>query len=469
MAEASFNSNAVLDNCFSVFTDDEQTSIERAIQCIDGLRNQSFQSPNRFSIRGRFTNEMADALHRAFGDFAARGIHWKRLNVYFRRDSEVEPRLLGEALGIANQGSLFQVIDIQTLGLEGEIMNGHETDADILPSGLQMLSSLAANKRLESLHLSRLVLSPEDSDSLSLALRTSTMLHTFTFACAISQQTNQQLGDAIAANKSLKVAFIYERNEVTSRLMRSMVGHPALEDLRVISKVNSDLPVVLSQILSDSACRLKTLAVFMDNSRAPTSIIPLLEGIQKNSSLTFLASWFHFPGERPFTNFLQTWKSHPRLQRVQFWERFQIEDMLEAKQGTRFPRRIEINYVEPEGARRPRDDSYEAAVKQFLDGHPEICWTNDDLHSQATQFASCLNHSGRYLMNREIPHGLWSLVLERIQKSSFRADRELCGELSFPAEHKASTVYELLHGQAFAGRANSNVSSSGKKRRWEDI
>ena len=95
-------SNISGDCCFSVCIDEYEESTERVVQCIDELQTRNFPDPDRFSIRGCFTNEIADALQRAFDSFVTRGIQWRRLNLYLRRDSEIEPRRLGDAMRVAN-------------------------------------------------------------------------------------------------------------------------------------------------------------------------------------------------------------------------------------------------------------------------------------------------------------------------------------------------------------------------------
>mmetsp|Transcript_29008 Transcript_29008/g.70053 ORF Transcript_29008/g.70053 Transcript_29008/m.70053 type:complete len:455 (-) Transcript_29008:244-1608(-) len=429
---------------------------DEAIQQIEALQNKDLRNPDTFSVGGPITTEIADALHRTFESFVSRGIVWSKIFFVFSVDSDIDTDRLRDAMGVANRGSLFEAIGVETRKLEGE----READIENLRTDIQLLSSLEDNARLKELYLTRFALSAEDTVSLGRVLQQPTNLCSILIDCAMADP--KSFLAALSSNSSLEKALIgHIQGGGTSDVVRALTGHPKLENLMVCNSRNDHgIPLIaVSELLSSSTCGIKKLHLHFRASSVPTGDFnPLLQGIRNNTSLETISSVYAFPGKRPLSEFLKVWKSHPTLRLVKFRQHFTIEDIQEAKDGPRSPRPLKIRNSKSRGSPNAH---YDAAVKELLDAHPEICWDFNDLYSESTKHANCLNHCGRYLMYREIPLGLWPLVLARIKKTSVSAN------------YKASAaVYEFLHGQPFAGRDNhvgASPAKSGTKRSWEAI
>ncbi|KAL3940568.1 MAG: hypothetical protein SGBAC_004924 [Bacillariaceae sp.] len=440
--------------CFKVET--HRITEDEAIQQIEALQEKEFQNPNTFVLEGSLSTEVADALHRTFGNFVSRGIVWSKLFFIFGVDSDIDTCRLRDVMGVANRGNLFEAIGVETRRLEVE----GEPDIANLRTDIQLLSSLEHNLRLKELYLTRFALSDEDTASLGRVLQQPTNLCSILIDCPMSDPQNLLTG--LSSNSSLEKALIgHIPGGGTSDVVRALTGHPKLENLMVCDRNNHGIPLIaVSELLSSATCGVKKLHLHFSASSVPAAdFSPLLQGIRNNTSLETISSVFAFPGERPLSTFLKVWKSHPTLRLVKFRQHFSIEDIQEAKEGPRSARPLKIRNSMSRGS---PDAGYDEAVKELLDAHPEVCWDFNDLCSESTKHANCLNHCGRYLMHREIPLGLWPLVLARIKKTSVSAN------------YKASAaVYEFLHGQAFAGRGNVGTSmcgkQSGKKRSFETI
>ncbi|CAJ1943471.1 unnamed protein product [Cylindrotheca closterium] len=449
---------------------------ETEVREIAALRKKDLQNPSQFSYEGDFTAEIAEEMIRTFRHFASKGIFWVCLYIEtgFEGGDDARRRFF-KVLQVANRASLFEDITIDMYDIGNEFC----------PSGhLQIHPSFEDSNRLKGVHLECFHF---DSRSIQLLCRVLTQSKSL---CTLGMTKCGNIDDPLLcealvnSNISNLIIDCNDLGDVSiANTVQALMGHRTLKELLVLKcRHTAVLLDSVTTLLTSKSCRLTHFRIgnpLFPNKSDSVPIQSILQWIRKNKSLQSIAIHCPLSGDRPFLKLLGSVALHPKLQRVDVDHRdITMQDLQEARALPRFQRRFEIGRIGSNQTVGP----YQAALKDFLDVHPEIVLRNVCYNAEPIKHANFLNHSGRYLVGRRIPLGLWPLVLARIENwvqnylmgyLGLRYRSFISGYDKYGKNlriYKADAIYHLLHGPAFAGSPiadDNSAPKSTKKRRIE--
>jgi hypothetical protein len=404
-----------------------------ATEKILALKTTDIQNPRGFRMYyPTWHEELLRIVLEVFYDFADKKLVWKEFFLFLNMSDLIYTR---PVLFVAHGLGLFKRLKLFFYGgLDVEEQNDLE----------YLLPGITLNKRLEVLDVDNGgLVSMGDFRALSRLLETTSILRVLDLN-GLTRFDQDLFCQGIAENNTLKqigLKFSAEcdiTDECTSCIFTALATHPKLETLDILCNGH------LGDLSSDS---LQTLLAFSRslsflsianheiwNAQGKLNPDKILEGLEKNRSLTRLSLSNAVDGNFIFSQFFHAVAEHGSLQRLFLNEKTITKEDLECVTSMSRRKRPIIFELE-----HSVFDQLSETLGYVLFCHPEIrlleLWNSqkEKISSTYSRYYD-LNWHGRYLLDRdEVPLSLWPLVLQK-------------------ANSKPTVVYEFLKGPAFAAR-----------------
>jgi hypothetical protein len=264
-------------------------------------------------------------------------------------------------------------------------------------------------------------------------------------------------------NKSLKKLVLQHGSILSdgtlSNLILALVGHPMLEKLKLYRSDGLDHSTrALCSLLDSGSCMLSTLSFeLQSNSSLKIDVGPLAEAIVRYGGIQYLNLSHNRLDIRDFATLLDAASRCKTLVTLDV-RCNNIGDLkfLDGIMQTHTPSRL--RRLDLRG--NPLGDDDRAALAKLVEDHPELQdfgFSEEEeslLITPDLQYMLDFNRSGRVLLTKpSTPLSVWATVLERANSlfendSMFATDEDR----DTGPERRASVIYGLLQGPAFAAR-----------------
>jgi hypothetical protein len=275
--------------------------------------------------------------------------------------------------------------------------------------------------------------------------------------------------EELRQNQSLKELVLhgsFHSDGILSNLSLALVGHPKLVKLtlRRNDGFDENTTRALCSILDSGSCMLSELALgptweFRSSSPRKISVGPLAEAIARYGCLQYLDLSHMRLDIRDLATLLDVASRCRALVTLDVRTNYIgnlkfLDGIMQTHTPSRL-RRLDL------GGDMLAGDDDRAALAKLVEDHPELQDLGDFEFKESLlistpdiQYMLDLNRSGRVLLtNSSTPLSVWATVLERAH-SLFEADDMSDKDASdVLAERRASVIYGLLRGPAFAARS----------------
>jgi hypothetical protein len=418
-----------------------------------------------------YTQEIAAGVVDMFQCCLSKRIQWKTLSINITDQNRFLHLILSEARKL-QQFKEVRLSNNSIPGVRAALTN---------ETAIELRAMMSSEQGLERLRLSNMQLLPGVLSTLSQGLRAN-RVRALEFLrvqimerevmvdgeVTIDNEQNSEGRDGEMAyfieglqqNKSLKYLALggtHISDETLSNLILGLVGHPMLRRLSLNGNEGFDQTTrALCSLLDSGSCMLSTLS-FGAQSSPPRKINigGLAEAIVRYGCLQYLDLSHNRLDIRDFATLLDAASRCSAL--VTLFVRYNDIGNLKLLDGlmqTHTPSRLRRLGLEGNPL---DDDDNKAALAKLVEDHPELQdfglrSQNGRLLTSDIQYMLDLNRSGRVLLTKpSTPLSVWARVLERANRLFENdADRDA------RPKRRASVIYALLQGPAFAARLPNN-------------
>jgi hypothetical protein len=420
-----------------------------------------------------YTQEIAAGVVDIFKVCSSKRIQWKTLIVHFADANQ--NRFLHLILSEARKLQQFKEVELTSTWNRAALTN---------ETAMELHAMMSSKQGLERLRLSNMRLLPGVLSTLSQGLRASRVgaleLHNIPVMerevmvdgdiMMDKEQNSEGRDDEIAyfieglrQNKSLKDLTLKRTrisDETLSSLILALVGHPMLQRLALNGNERFDQTTqALCSLLDSGSCMLSEVS-FGSRSSSPRKINVggLAEAIVRDGRLQYLDLSHNRLDGRDFATLLDAASRCRALVTLDVRNNHIGNlDLLDGILQTHTPSRLRRLGLEG----NPLGDDDRAALAKLVEDHPELQDFGFRSHNRRLlttsdiQYMLDLNRSGRVLLTKpNTPLSVWAKVIERANRL-FENDSifEIDTDRDARPERRASVIYALVQGPAFAARS----------------
>jgi hypothetical protein len=420
-----------------------------------------------------YTQEIAAGVVDIFKFCSSKGIKWQRLIVHLAVPDQ--NRFLHLILSEARNLQQFKEVVLRSTRNQAALTN---------ETAIELHAMMSSEQGLERLRLRTMWLLPGALSTLSQGLRAN-RIGVLEFdqvrimdreaiaddEIMIDEEKDSEGGGEVSRfieelrlNKSLEELIFYGTHisdEAVSNLILALVGHPMFQRLTLNGNEGFDQTTrALCSLLDSGCCMLSELTfvglTFGSQFSAPRKINvgELSEAIVRYGCLQYLDLSHNRLGIRDFATLLDAASRCRTLVTLDVrYNHIGNLNVLDESMQTHTPSRLRRLGLEG----NPLGDDDRAALAKLVEDHPELQdfgfhSPNERLLTSDIQYMLDLNCSGRVLLIKpSTPLSVWAKVLERAN-SLFENDADRDAR----PERRASVIYALLQGPAFAARLPNN-------------